>query len=81
MALIQRSIGFAKITEVLDFAGPAPTAHPVLSAEERRKRADAVRFADANIGLEGFRVAPEDQVRAQRYIDGEIDMDEFLQDV
>ena len=79
MGLIQRTVGFAQTAEVIDFA-KAPAARSALSAEERRTREAAVRFADANIGLEGFRVEPEEQARAQRYIDGEIDLDEFLRD-
>lgn len=78
MALIQRSIGFAHTAEVVDFA-KAPIARPALSTAERRKREDAVRFANASVGLEGFRVTPEAEARAQRFVSGEIDLAEFLQ--
>lgn len=49
-----------------------------LSAEERRKREDAVRFANASIALEGFKVSAAEQARSDRFIAGEIDLAEFL---
>jgi hypothetical protein len=49
-----------------------------LSVEERRKREDAVRFANASIALEGFKVSAEEQARSDRFITGEIDLGEFL---
>lgn len=55
------------------------TAHVALSPEERRAREAAVRFANASVGLEGFRVSPEAEERARRFIDGEMDLAEFLQ--
>ena len=56
----------------------ASNAPALLSAEERRQREDAVRFANASVGLEGFQVSPEDHARADRFIAGEIDLAEFL---
>lgn len=60
---------------------PAPvfgeaTSH--LSADERRHREEAVRFANASIGLEGFVVSAAEKVRADRFIAGEIDLADFL---
>ena len=49
-----------------------------LAADERRRREEAVRFADASIGLEGFVVSAAEKVRADRFIAGEIDLAEFL---
>ncbi len=49
-----------------------------LPADELRRREDAVRFANASIGLEGFKVSAEAQARADRFIAGEIDLAEFL---
>jgi hypothetical protein len=40
---------------------------------ERRKRQEAVNFARANVGLEGFKPSPEDEALAVRYINGEIE--------
>lgn len=54
-------------------------AVPRLSSEERRRREDAVRFANASIWLEGFSVSDEARVRADRFIAGEVDLGEFLE--
>ena len=78
MALVQHTIGFAQTAEVIDVA-KTPAARPTLSAAERLKREDAVRFANASVGLEGFQVTPEAEARARRFVNGEIDLAEFLQ--
>jgi hypothetical protein len=49
-----------------------------LPARERRRREEAVRFANASIGLEGFVVGAAEKARADRFIAGEIDLAEFL---
>ena len=49
-----------------------------LSAEERRRREDAVRFADASIALEGFKVGAAEHAHADRFIAGQIELNEFL---
>ena len=49
-----------------------------ISLEERERRDKAVRFARASLGLEGFELTPEDEAQAQRFIQGEIDMADFL---
>lgn len=48
------------------------------TCSERRRRSEAVNFARASIGLEGFKPSEEEEARAQRFIDGEIDLDEFV---
>jgi hypothetical protein len=53
-------------------------ATPRLAPEERRKRQDAVRFANASMALEGFSISAEEHLRADRFIAGEIDLAEFL---
>lgn len=45
---------------------------------QRRKHQDAVNFARASVGLEGFHISPEDEIVAQRFVDGEIDFSEFI---
>ncbi len=45
---------------------------------ERLKREQAVRFARASVWLEGFETAPEFVAQTQRFIDGEISLDELL---
>lgn len=48
---------------------------------ERRKRQEAVNFARANVGLEGFKPSPEDEALAVRYINGEIELSEVIETV
>jgi hypothetical protein len=54
--------------------------HPRLkiSDEERTRRLETVKHARASVGLEGFVIPPEEEEHAQRYVDGEIDLDEYL---
>jgi hypothetical protein len=49
-----------------------------LAADVLRRREEAVRFADASIGLEGFVVSAAEKVRADHFIAGEIDLAAFL---
>lgn len=51
---------------------------PAISNEERRRRQDAVNFARANVGLEGFKTTPEEEERCRRFVAGEIDLVEFV---
>ena len=51
-----------------------------LDPAERRRRQDAANFARANVGLEGFRLSAEDEARTRRFIDGEIELADFLKD-
>ena len=48
------------------------------SSTERRRREEAVNFARASIGLEGFKPSEEDEARAQLFIDGKIELTEFI---
>lgn len=80
MAQHPHSIGVAQAGKLVSLTTTAPATRSVLSAEERRKREDAVRFANASVGLEGFHVTPEAEARTQRFLDGEIDLAQFLQD-
>ncbi len=50
---------------------------PITEAE-RRKRQEAVNFARANVGLEGFKPSEEAEQRAARFVAGEIDLAEFV---
>jgi predicted transcriptional regulator len=58
-------------------ARPAPAAGLISDAERRRRQA-AVDFAQASVGLEGFKISPEEEAHAQRYIDGDIDLEEYV---
>ena len=55
-----------------------PPSVPVQQPEERRKREDAVRSAWASVEIEGFKPSPDDQDHAARFINGEIDLTEFV---
>lgn len=53
------------------------TAAPITEAE-RRKRQEAVNFARASVGLEGFKISEEVEQQTARFIAGEIDLAEFV---
>ncbi len=50
-----------------------------IDAQERQRREEAVRFAHASVGLEGYVVSEADKAQAARFINGEIDLAEFVQ--
>lgn len=49
-----------------------------ISEDERRKRQEAVNFARASVGLEGFKPSPECEAQAVRFINGEIEIAEVI---
>jgi hypothetical protein len=49
-----------------------------ISFEERERRDEAIRFARACVELEGFKMTAVDDAKAQRFINGEIELDEYL---
>lgn len=49
-----------------------------ISAAERQRREEAVNFARASMGLEGFIRSDKAEAHAQRFVSGEIDLDEYL---
>jgi hypothetical protein len=53
-------------------------ARPRIDAAERERRQAAVNYGWASVGLEGFSISEEDRNYAQRFIDGEIDLREFV---
>jgi hypothetical protein len=50
-----------------------------ISNEERERRSQAVEFARASVGLEGMIPSAACLGQARHFIEGEIDLDEFLQ--
>ena len=54
------------------------TARPVISAAERKQREDAITYARASVGLEGFKLSTADEYHASRFINGEINLAEFV---
>nr|ELQ8281701.1 antitoxin VbhA family protein [Pseudomonas aeruginosa]ELQ8282029.1 antitoxin VbhA family protein [Pseudomonas aeruginosa] len=53
-------------------------ANEPISEDERRKRQEAVNYARASVGLEGFKPSQADEEHAARFIAGEIDLAEFV---
>ena len=49
-----------------------------ITEAEREQRQRAVDFARGSIGLEGFNISADHEARVQRYVNGEIDLEEFL---
>ena len=54
-------------------------ANDSVSVAERRRREKAVDFARASVGLEGFKPSKEEEAHARRFINGEIQLPEFVQ--
>lgn len=55
-----------------------PALNGIHMDAQRRKRQDAVDFARASVGLEGFRTSRDDDAIAKRFVNGEIDLSEFM---
>ena len=53
--------------------------HKTISDTERSRRQSAVNYARATVGLESFSLSEADEARAQRFIDGQISLQEFVQ--
>ncbi|KTC22074.1 antitoxin VbhA family protein [Pseudomonas viridiflava] len=49
-----------------------------ISDEERQRRKEAADYARASVGLSGFVLSAEDEAHAERFINGEIDLAEFV---
>ena len=49
-----------------------------LSVADRQRREGAVAFARASVGLEGFMPSAEDEALARSFIDGEIELSDFV---
>jgi len=49
-----------------------------ISDAERDRRVAAVNDARASVGLAGFSLSGTDEAHAQRFIDGEVSLNEFV---
>ncbi len=49
------------------------------AAAERLRREDAVNFARASVGLEGFALSAQDEADARRLVDGDLALAQFVQ--
>lgn len=54
------------------------THKPPIDEAERKRREEAVKYAQASVGLEGFTLSQADEEHARRFIDGEIELSEFV---
>ena len=61
-----------------DYVRQARNLAPAISPVERKRREEAVNYARASVGLEGFKIGKVEEQHARRFINGEIDMPEFL---
>lgn len=55
-----------------------PADNPTTDTEQRRKRQNAVSYARASVGLEGFKPSEACERQAAWFIAGEIDLAEFV---
>jgi hypothetical protein len=53
--------------------------HKTISDIERSRRQSAVNYARASVGLEGFSLSEADEAHSQRFVDGQISLQEFVQ--
>lgn len=68
---------FIEIGDVDDVPRPPPV-FVTKDRDECDRRLQAVNFARASVGLEGFTLSEIDKEQARAYVDGEISLDEFL---
>ena len=61
-----------------DYVQQARNLAPAISPAERKRREEAVNYARASVSLEGFKIGKAEEEHARRFINGEIDMPEFL---
>lgn len=50
---------------------------PISEAEQRRRK-EAVDYARGSVGLEGFKISKAEEEHTQRFINGEIDLADFV---
>ncbi len=79
-AQVLREFMRAYVNEMLERQTvPVKPANDAISAAERRRRENAVNFARASVGLEGFKPSKKEEAHARRFINGEIELAEFVE--
>ncbi len=53
-------------------------ANDLISVAERRRRSDAVDFARASVGLEGFKPSIAAEAEARRFVNGATELTDFV---
>ena len=64
--------------EYVERARTRAPAQPLISAAERKRRENAVNYGRSSVGLEGFKLSKADEKHAQRFINGEIELADFV---
>jgi DNA-directed RNA polymerase subunit F len=59
-------------------AATVPEVRPIISEEEKQRRQEAMNYATASVELEGFKISEADEQHAQRFINGEITLEQFV---
>lgn len=75
-AQILRALMLAYVNELRERQN-AP-ANDTISADELRRRKNAVNFARASVGLEGFKLSEEEEAHVRRFVSGEIQLAKFV---
>ncbi|NHN93543.1 hypothetical protein GVI59_16595 [Acetobacter sicerae] len=57
------------------------TRHTPITDTERARRAEAIRQATGSIALEGFTITDEVRAIDRRFIEGELDDDEYREEI
>lgn len=68
---------FIEIGDPDDIPRPLPI-FVTKDRDDRDRRLQAVNFARASVGLEGFKLPDVAEEHAKAYVEGEITLDEFL---
>lgn len=76
-AQVLRELMRAYVSQARARAGAA-LATGSAAAAERLRREDAVNFARASVGLEGFALSAPDEADARRLVDGELTLAQFV---
>lgn len=77
-AQVLRELMRAYVSQAEGRAAGAP-ASGTAAAAERLRREEAVNFARASVGLEGFAPSAQDEADARRLINGELALAQFVQ--
>jgi hypothetical protein len=69
----------ARETTMAEMSSHETELAKTISGAERNRRVAAVNYARASVGLEGFSLSAADEEHSQRFINGDIDLEEFVQ--
>lgn len=61
-----------------DYVEQARVRKSTISPAERKRREEAVNYGRSSVGLEGLKLSKADEKNAERFINGEIELAEFV---